>query len=104
MVLSIFWLIENSAWINLSKFWWKFHEKSISGNTGLKFFLVISSAYVSVSSWNAKNGEIESSVTRNGFFMKFIQAEFSINQKMEKAIILYIENNTSYQIISHFDF
>ena len=38
MVLSIFWLIENSAWINLSKFWWKFQEKTTSGNTGLNFF------------------------------------------------------------------
>ena len=29
-------------------------------------------------------------------FDTFIHAEFSINQKMEKAIIFYIENTTSY--------
>ena len=37
-------------------------------------------------------------------FHSFIHAEFSINQKMESTITPYIENTTSYQIISYFDF
>ena len=37
-------------------------------------------------------------------FDMFIDADFSINQKMESTIILLIENITLYLMISHFYF
>ena len=94
MAFSIFWLIENSVWINVSKFWWKFHEKATSGNTGLKFFLesaLLMPVFIPEMQIMEKLSPVLPEVTFlwnfHQNFDTFIHAEFSINQKMKTTII-----------------
>ena len=103
MVFFIFWWIENSAWINVSNFWWKFHEKATSGNTGLNFSMIcILRVNTGRSRADSKKKlspvlpEVAFSWNFHQNFDTFIHAKFSINQKMESIIILCIENTTSY--------